>query len=107
MEDIGNQTSPLTQMTTHQLAIQDYKREQLAKDRHEASLEGSFSPTIETEIVDSQIADVEWWSVCPFCEYEEGRSEADRRYHEENCSICNQCGERDDECACNQFVRAL
>lgn len=88
MEDIGNQTSPLTQMTTHQLAIQDYKREQLAKDQHEASLEGSFSPTIETEIVDAQLEGVEFdddGAPCVACGYEEGRSEADRLYHEEEC----------------------
>lgn len=40
---------------------------------------------------------------CPNCGYEEGRSKADKQYHEENCGVCTACGELDTECAgdCN------
>ena len=71
-------------MSTLSMLIEEYKRSQLVSDQLMASLERKVSgPTVETEIVDKQIEDVE------FTEY------------------CGTCGERDDECACNRFVRAL
>lgn len=64
--------------------LSDHRRTVLQDEQRAASQTGKFTPTAETEIVDAMLDGVEWETDCP-CGYEEGRSEADKRYHEENC----------------------